>query len=224
MANNIWIFIVNVGAHWTTLPLGGVLGMVILLIEHRLKRSLSWKVLWYILGAALFVSCFLAWQDEHHNAEVLKDQKANLTSECNVLQAKLESKQDEINQMILVRTTPRSNEATEKVRHSIQDKISRYINTGNSLRTTFTPGYPPSQEKQRAWSGSVDSWHKSIEHYLETIPRGNVYLARFRNQVRSNASYPGGGTTPEWYEHWDLLSSDLARLEEFLRDSEIGTP
>jgi hypothetical protein len=224
MVNNIWMFLVNVGAHWTTLPLGGVLGMAILLVEHKLKHSLSWKVLWYILAGALFISCFLAWQDEHHNAEVLKDQKADVTSERNVLQAKLESKQDQINQMVVAQSIPRGNEATEKARRPIQDKLSRYIDSGNSLRNKFIPGVHYPEKEQHEWALFIQSWHKDIATYLKTIPRGNIYLARFHNQLRSNAAYPGGGMTPEWYDHWDLLSSDMARLEEFLQDHDIGAP
>ena len=190
-------------------------------IERKLPKLKILKCLWIIGAVLLIFSFYKAWLDEHTNVERLIVEKAQLTGENNILRQEIARRSEPFSAL---EGKAKRNEATEKAHHSIQDKISRYINTGNSLRTTFTPGYPPSQEKQHAWSGSVDSWHKSIEHYLETIPRGSVYLARFRNQVRSNASYPGGGMTPEWYDHWDLLSSDLARLEEFLQDSEIGTP
>jgi hypothetical protein len=117
-----------------------------------------------------------------------------------------------------------TDEATERRHRSIQDKISKYMDAGNSLRITFTPGVPPSQEQQHAWSMSVDKWHASIENYIKTIPRGSIYLVRFRDRETGNAVYPGGGMTSEWYEHWDLLSSDLARLEDFLKDPELGAP
>lgn len=93
------MFIVNVLANWQAIVTGGVIAVVILLIEHRLNRNLTWKVLWYVLGGALFVSCFLAWHDEHHNAEVLKGEKSNLTSDRNVLQAKLDDKQHEVDRL-----------------------------------------------------------------------------------------------------------------------------
>ncbi len=117
-----------------------------------------------------------------------------------------------------------ADEATEKARRSIQGKISRYIDTGNSLRTRFFPGSVYPDKDQHEWALSVQSWHKAIENYLKTIPRGNVYLARFRSQSRGNESYLGGGMTPEYYETWKLLMSDQQKLEEFLQDPSIGAP
>ena len=198
--------------------------MAILLLEHYLKRSLSWKVLWYILGAALFVSCFLAWRDEHNNAEILKDQKSALTSERNVLQAKLEGKQDQIEQIISQRAPTGTDQHIEQAHRSAQARIGRFIDAGNALSKQMTPGISVPQYGQQKWSLSVHAWHNSVEAYLKTLPNGKIYLSSFRNKMLRGI-YPAGPiNTPEGYDAWDLLSSDLSKLEEFLQDKEFGNP
>jgi hypothetical protein len=75
---------------------GGVVAMLILLWEKWKKKSIQWRWVAAFFLFCLFVSCFQAWIDEHHNAEILIEQKAAKTSEVIVLSAKLESKQVEV--------------------------------------------------------------------------------------------------------------------------------
>jgi hypothetical protein len=113
-------------------------------------------------------------------------------------------------------------ESLNLTRRAIQKRISQFISLGNLLRNKWVSG-AFSPDEQRAWASSALDWHKSVEVYLQTIPRGDIYLVRLRNQVRSSATYPGA-TTPEGFRGWDLLMSDLARLNEFLEDPELGAP
>ena len=107
-------------------------------------------------------------------------------------------------------------------RRAVQKRISQFISSGNSLRNRWVPNaFSPDQ--QRAWASSVSDWHRSVEAYLKTIPRGDIYLVRFRNQVGTLHGYPGA-TTPEGFKGWDMLMSDLTRLNEFLEDPELGAP
>jgi hypothetical protein len=107
-------------------------------------------------------------------------------------------------------------------RRAIQKRISQFISSGNSLRNEWVPNaFSPDQ--QRAWALCAWDWHKSVEAYLKTIPRGDIYLVRFRNQVGTLHGYPGP-TTPEGFKGWDMLMSDLTRLNEFLEDPELGAP
>ena len=63
----------------------------------------------------------------------------------------------------------------------------------------------------------INAWHKRVEDYLAKPPLGLTYLARFKNQTRSNGSYPTGmGMKTALY--YDLLLSDLERLDEFIKE------
>jgi hypothetical protein len=99
MPSEFWMFVVNVLANWQTLLTGGFIAATIFLVEHKMNRNVPWKVIGYVLGGALFLSCFLAWHDEHHNAEVLKVEKYNLTSQRNSLQVKVDDKQQEVDHL-----------------------------------------------------------------------------------------------------------------------------
>lgn len=96
MPNEIWVFAINVIRHWGSLLTGGAIAVAILFIEHWTKKNITWRTFLYAVGAAMFMSCFLAWNDEHHNAEVLKAEKSQLSSDKVVLQLRLDDKQSEI--------------------------------------------------------------------------------------------------------------------------------
>jgi len=96
MPNEIWMFAINVICHWGSLLTGGVIAVAILFIEHWTKKNITWRTFLYAVGTAMFMSCFLAWHDEHHNAAVLKEEKSQLSSEKGVLQCRLDAKQNEI--------------------------------------------------------------------------------------------------------------------------------
>lgn len=196
---------------------------IIFVAERLIGKPLSKRsfVVVFIVVFSL-AAFFMAWRDEYRRANGLHD--LNIA-----LQSKVEARDRQL--ATLAQTSgansPSGTNQAEIVkanRREIQQKITGYMSEGNSLRNKVIPGVVLSQEQQQAWVVSVNGWHKSVEVYLKTIPRGDTYLARFRNQSRSNASYPGGGNTWEWYSRWDLLSSDLARLEEFLQDPELGAP
>jgi hypothetical protein len=80
MLKEFWLFVANVLANWQATVTGGCIGVAILLIEHWTKKSLTWRALWYLLAFGLFMSCFLAWHDEHRNSEVLIMDKADVTA------------------------------------------------------------------------------------------------------------------------------------------------
>ena len=81
MLTEFWTFIANVLANWLATVTGGIIAVIILLIEHRTGRSVTWKALWSLLGFGLFVSCFLAWHNEHRNSEVLIKEKASISGQ-----------------------------------------------------------------------------------------------------------------------------------------------
>ena len=79
MLNEFWLFVVNVAYHYPSLVTGGVIALGIMLYERIRRKNIPWQIFLVVMGSAVFLSCFLAWHDEHHNAEILKQEKFNLT-------------------------------------------------------------------------------------------------------------------------------------------------
>jgi len=70
--------------------------MLIFIWEKWKKKPVEWKWIGAFFLFSLFVSCFQAWIDEHHNSDRLIEEKAKLTSDNNGLQTKLDAKQVEV--------------------------------------------------------------------------------------------------------------------------------
>jgi hypothetical protein len=91
MVNEFWMFVGNVLANWLSTITGGVIATVILLIEHKFNKNVTWKVLWGFLGFGLFVSCFLSWHDEHHNLQQVIAEKADFAGKLSTCSGHLEA-------------------------------------------------------------------------------------------------------------------------------------
>jgi hypothetical protein len=74
---------------------GGVVAMGILIWEKWREKPVQWKWIGAFFLFCLFVSCFQAFVDEHHNSDVLMTEKAQVVSDKNDLQQKLDAKQAE---------------------------------------------------------------------------------------------------------------------------------
>jgi hypothetical protein len=76
MVHDIGRFIVAVVWHWQGLLTGGVITAALLLYVvgsgHELPR---WRYLVLFLWNFFPMSCFLAWRDEHHQAQQLDDRR-----------------------------------------------------------------------------------------------------------------------------------------------------
>jgi hypothetical protein len=81
------LFLWAVIAHWQSYVTGGLVTAAVTIYERKSGKSLPWK--WYValfLVSGGLVAFFYAWHDEHRNAQVLIDQKAEVWSkyaECN---------------------------------------------------------------------------------------------------------------------------------------------
>ena len=73
---------------------GTVGAMLILLWEKVFKRALHLKTVLVVAGFCLFLSCFQAWVDEHHNSEQLIRDKAQLSAEREFWRGQSNAKDD----------------------------------------------------------------------------------------------------------------------------------
>jgi hypothetical protein len=107
--------------------------------------------------------------------------------------------------------------ASPRLPNSVREDLSRFVIEGNNLREQWESRLNQPLEVQRESANDIFAWHKRIEVYLSKPPLGLTYLARFKNQIRSGGSYPSG-IMVKISGAWDLLHSDLERLDEFIKE------
>lgn len=109
--------------------------------------------------------------------------------------------------------------ASPRLPAAVREDLSRFVIEGNNLREQWESrlGQPMPMEVQQQSANDIVAWHKRIEGYLDKPTLGLTYLARFKNQIRGGGSYPDG-IMVKLEGAWDLLHSDLERLDEFIKE------
>jgi len=90
----LWLFAADL-FHQILFYFGTVVAMGILVWEKKTGKPISWRRISSFFLFCVFMSCFQAWIDEHHNAETRIGEKAKLSSDNYGLQQKLDAKQAE---------------------------------------------------------------------------------------------------------------------------------
>jgi predicted secreted protein len=199
MFNEILLFLFNVLHHWLALVTGGVIVLLIALYEYKKGKSVPWRRYQFIMGLALFVSCFMAWHDEHHTAEILKLEKSQLTNEKSALQAKLEGKQNEIDLLrdeLTKRPAGTDDTKERQRRQAIRKQLGKLLGEGNALRNACDP-----LDKDMRWH----NWSSKVERYLANN-LGSDYVARFKAIEQFNTIC------------WAGIGQEMDMLDEFIRD------
>lgn len=107
--------------------------------------------------------------------------------------------------------------ASPRLPNSVRKELSRLALEGSTLRDTWFNHVRANGGMEPPSSKDILDWHKRVEDYLAKPPLGLTYVARFKNQTRSNGTYPIlMGKKSEL--DWDLLLSDLERLDEFIKE------
>jgi hypothetical protein len=117
-------------------------------------------------------------------------------------------------------------EAEEKQQTEIRTHLGKLITRGTKLRDNLREVIGDGTKtqtlaQQQAFVDGVQQWHSETVSYIKTIPRSDIYLARFESGVRGTSSYPNGIFQIQ-LGSWDLLMSDLAKLNEFITDPDLG--
>ncbi len=81
--SDLGFFLLAMWGKWQALLTGGVLAVLVMLIERVRKKPLSWATFGTIMGIALLWSCFLAWRDEHATLIRLTNQERMETDKLN---------------------------------------------------------------------------------------------------------------------------------------------
>jgi hypothetical protein len=108
-------------------------------------------------------------------------------------------------------------------RQNILDKLGNEVLDGAKLQNEFRDNLCNNVGDEHKIEMQIVHWHNSIEDYLGQ-ELGRVWLARFRNQTKPPSSWPCAFDRRyrNAYVVWNGLSSDLDRLNEFMKDPEIG--
>jgi hypothetical protein len=182
MAQEFWLFILNVAYHYPSLLTGGVIAVGIMFYERIRKKNISWRTFLNILGFALFLSFFLAWRDEHHNAEVLKQEKSNLTVLNASLQGQIGTKQQEIDRLRDERINRPTAERNLGLR-SIREQLGAFLSEGDQLAKTvcgITSSTPTQTETCRE---AKTNWERKVEQYLEGH-LDSSFSVRFKHETK----------------------------------------
>jgi hypothetical protein len=108
-------------------------------------------------------------------------------------------------------------------RQKVQAQVANLMNEGKTLRDAWEARLRKPNGGQGQIASEVQRWHERTAEYLKTIPRGNVYLARFQTSPRPSGAYPVG-IEVRLAGIWDILLGNLSRLNEFMTDPDLGRP
>ncbi len=237
----LWVYLYRVFWNWAGILLA--VDAVMALLERYLVEIIERKFHWkphlpasIKLGFAvvvLFIAQGMAYRDAQRELAQAGRDNDGLHAALNALNAKLYSQEQEIKDLrgkppAVIRERPRSNSSqAEKdgnaLRLTIQEKLSDLITQGIALRNGWLKTVGGPEEVQHQSALPIQLWHRAVENYLKTIPRGSIYVVRFQNQVSASGSYPNG-ISVRLAGTWDILMSDLARLNEFVVDPDLGKP
>lgn len=80
--NNLGAFLASLGRHWQSFAIAVLLIAGLVATELLTNMPVSWGFIDLIFGAALFVACYLTWNEEHlRSAAIQEDNKAALLGE-----------------------------------------------------------------------------------------------------------------------------------------------
>lgn len=107
----------------------------------------------------------------------------------------------------------------------IRNHLIGLITKGVQIRDEWdkTIGTGQTEQQQASHVDAVKKWHSEILTYLKTIPRSEIYLARFRAGTRTSNTYPVAIFSSQ-AGAWNMLMTDLEKLNEFLTDPDLGKP
>jgi cell division protein FtsB len=165
MLHEFWLFVVNVACRYPPLVTGGVIALVIMLYERIRKKVVPRKIFLAVMGSALFLSCFLAWHDEHHNAETLKQDKRELAVSNGALRAQVATKQEEIEHLrdeLANRPFAREKAGLK----SIREQLGALLSEGDELTKTVCGDPSPTPEQLKACGAAKSKWEQKVEVYL----------------------------------------------------------
>jgi hypothetical protein len=151
MLSDLGSFLFALWDHWQALVTGGLIAVVIVLVERRRDKPLSWRSFLIVMGIALLWACFGAWRDEHvergkiaaghltlqENLDELRADIKSARNDLRVAEGRIRDKDDLIGKMQLLideniakwsgRTSPPTGKRNPKDEAALQLRIDKAI-------------------------------------------------------------------------------------------------
>jgi hypothetical protein len=182
-------------------------------IPHWLRISIA-------IGAVVVAQGFV-YHDSLKNLNTVIEEKRNVVSENWHL--KHPDNSTPIASSPVAKSEPQSSTGSAPNGNlEIQRMLTKLSVKGSDIREKWRAVKGTPEEIQRPYAKQVHQWHAEIVGYLSTIPRGDGYLARLNGGLRTGSGGYTIGINPNLYDDWDLLASDLAILNDFIKD--LGKP
>jgi len=125
MASSLFLLFLNDLLHQILFYFGTVVAMGILLWEKKRDTPIHWRWVGIFFLFCLFVSCFQAWIDEHHNTEQLIKDKSDTTSEREFWKGQSYAKDDSLRkQQELLGENFKALTATQKTGNETQKSLT----------------------------------------------------------------------------------------------------
>lgn len=245
MAHVIWDYILSLWHYWWLCCLGFVLPINNIwkwLHPDRKEIHFPFWLRLTIALTALFLGQFLAYKDQVKNLSKVVEEKRQLSidkdsltrslslseQERTALKQQLSNSQSAIQShaQTIYRNRPASNgadDAAQAERRKIQDKCAEYVAAAKQIEQGWIARLGKSKEEQGQSALAANKWHSDVEHYLGTIPRGNIYLAKFATPVDAGNAYPVG-INLDLAGIWQTLLGDMKTLTDIMSDPDLGRP
>lgn len=120
--------------------------------EHWKGKNISWRVFRYVMVVSLFVSCFLAWREEHLALGKVSKERSDLEIEKARLKGQIEEK------------SKRLEDLRDSRKIEMPERLVQYLtDTGKTAR-------PPAGSSQTEQSRNAPSENQGRKHLTESGP------------------------------------------------------
>ena len=152
MGNATWFLFLSDLFHQILFYIGGVLALVELFMTKWLNTPLEKRLFNVLVVGCLFVACFQAWVDEHHNAEELIKDKSHLAEEKGYWKGQSDAKDQSVRENVsaLSKTQSAFAELSNKVLDITRPEPLRIMVKKNEFS-------PFDYDKKKLWLLSVAS-------------------------------------------------------------------
>ena len=154
--------------------------------------------------ADLGIQGAVKYQESHYQGVLQKDLYAATRDSTNCKM--------NVSTMMLGKLLSATSTASPRLHASAREELSGLTIEGLNLKRELGRRMDESKPETRQ---KIFVWHKKVESYLETLPLGRTYVARFNNR---KPTAMGFGGNQENSNAMVLLYSDLEKLDEFIKE------
>jgi hypothetical protein len=200
------------------------------LFRHSKPFPIGPRLRWAIAVVGVVVAQFLTYREADKERTNLSLQKTKLETQLRLKSQALDKANDDLRELRsrvpkVIDRDGRGDAAKriEAQTVEIRAQLSGFVKRGIELRNGWSKTLGEAENIQRPNAEAVQAWHASLEKYVATIPRGDIYVVRFQIPPQTGGSVPIGMNV-NLSGFWELIASDLGHLNELISDPNLGKP